>query len=124
VGQEGSFTVIADGYPTVTFSVEGALPDGVTFTSAGVLSGTPTEESGASYTLTTTASNGVSPDAVQTFTLTVNEAPEITSDAETIFTVGTAGSYTIVASGFPDVTFSTTATLPTGVSLDSDGLLS
>ena len=41
------------------------------------------------------AGNGVSPDATQTFTLTVNEAPAITSANSTTFTVGTAGSFTV-----------------------------
>ena len=54
----------------------------------GLLSGTPAVGAGAVYTLTATATNGVEPDAVQTFTLYVNEPPTITSADATTFVVG------------------------------------
>ena len=57
----------------------GALPSGVTFTDNGdgtaTLAGTPAAGTSGSYPLTITASNGVSPDATQNFTLTVNPSP-------------------------------------------------
>jgi hypothetical protein len=65
----GSFTVTASGYPAATFTETGALPAGVTFSSAGVLSGTPTVSGG--FPITITASNGISPNATQSFTLAV-----------------------------------------------------
>ena len=48
------------------------------------------------------------PDATQTFTLTVDQAPAITSANATTFTVGTAGTFTVTATGFPAPTFSET----------------
>ena len=45
----------------------------------GTLSGTPAAGTGGVYALTFTAANGVLPNATQAFTLTVNEAPAITS---------------------------------------------
>jgi hypothetical protein len=77
VGAAGSFTVVTGhSYPTPpTLSETGALPSGVTFTDNGdgtaALSGTPDVGTEGTYTLTITASNGVAPDASQTFTLTV-----------------------------------------------------
>ena len=72
VGAPGTFTVTATGSPTPTLSESGALPSGVTFNSStGVLSGTPAAGSSGSYSLSFTASNGVSPSATQSFTLTV-----------------------------------------------------
>ncbi|QBB71920.1 hypothetical protein ELE36_17000 [Pseudolysobacter antarcticus] len=119
VGTAGTFTVTANGVPVPTLSVTGTLPGGVTFTPAtGVLAGTPAVASGGVYALTFTANNGVTPNATQTFTLTVKQAPAITSINTTTFTVGTAGSFTVTASGTPASTFSETGTLPSGVTLN------
>ena len=75
VGEWGSFSVIASGYPTPTLGIEGALPGGVTFTpesdGTATLAGTPVGGSDDTYLLTMTATNGVQPDAAQAFTLTV-----------------------------------------------------
>ncbi|MGB6746261.1 MAG: Ig-like domain repeat protein, partial [Terracidiphilus sp.] len=124
VGTAGSFTVTTTGNPTPTFSETGALPSGVTLSSAGILSGTPAAGTGGSYSITITASNGVSPNATQNFTLTVDQAPAITSANSTILTAGTAGSFTITATGYPSATFSETGVLPTGITLSSAGVLS
>ena len=69
-----TFTVTATGFPTITFAITGTLPDGVTFDSAtGILSGTPAVGTSGTYPLTITASNGISPNVTQNFTLTVIE---------------------------------------------------
>ncbi len=77
VGAFGSFTVTATGNPAPVVTCEGNLPDGVTFNSAtATLSGIATAE--GSYQVTVKASNGISPDATQYFTLNVvatNDAP-------------------------------------------------
>ncbi|HUD17233.1 MAG TPA: choice-of-anchor Q domain-containing protein, partial [Acidimicrobiales bacterium] len=74
VGTAGSFEVTASGSPAPTFSETGVLPDGVTLAGDGLLSGTPDPTTGGSYPITIGATNGVSPDATQAFTLTVDEA--------------------------------------------------
>ena len=65
--------------PTPALSESGNLPSGVMFTDNGngraTLSGTPAAGTGGTYTFTITATNGVSPDATQTFTLTVVGLP-------------------------------------------------
>src|SRR5206468_5072182 len=92
VGTAGTFTVTATGFPAPALSETGALPSGVTFnTSTGVLSGTPAAGTGGTYPITFTAANGVGTNATQSFTLTVNQAPAITSANNTTFTVGAAG---------------------------------
>ena len=64
-----SFTGIT-GSPAPTFAVSPAtIAGGITISSAGVLSGTPT--TAGSFPITVTASNGVTPNAVKTFTLVV-----------------------------------------------------
>jgi Abnormal spindle-like microcephaly-assoc'd, ASPM-SPD-2-Hydin/Putative Ig domain len=72
VGTAGNFTVTASGFPAPTFSETGTLPSNVTLSSAGVLSGTPAANTGGTYKITITASNGISPNATQSFTLIVN----------------------------------------------------
>ncbi len=124
VGTAGSFSVTASGYPIPTFTQSGPLPSGVTLTSAGVLDGTPADGTGGAYTIVVTATNGISPDALQTLTLAVNQAPAITSVNTTTFTVGTAGSFPATASGYPASTFTESGPLPSGVTLTSAGVLS
>jgi hypothetical protein len=67
LGKHFTFQVAASGYPAPSFSETGALPKGVTFSSSGVLSGTP--GSGGFYAITITATNAVGV-AHQSFTLT------------------------------------------------------
>jgi VCBS repeat-containing protein len=127
VGSAGSFTVVMTGVPAPTVSVTaGTLPSGVTLSPAGVLSGTPDPGTGGVYNPTFTATNGVGADAVQVFTLTVNQAPAITSANTASFVVNIAATpFQVVMTGFPAPTVSVTAgTLPTGLTLSPAGLLS
>ena len=124
-GIAGTFQVTASGFPTsMTFSETGTLPTGVTLSLAGLLSGTPAAGTGGLYPITITASNGISPDATQNFTLTVDQPPAITSANNTTFTVGTLGSFTVTATGYPAPTFTETGALPAGVTLSTAGVLS
>ncbi len=128
-GTAGSFTVTATGAPTPTLSESSTdtLPSGVTFNAAtGVLSGTPGATAGGAYTLHFTASNGAGSNATQTFTLTVDQAPAITSPASTTFTAGTAGTFTVTTTGYPIPALTETVTpaggtLPTGVTFVDNG---
>jgi hypothetical protein len=71
----GVFTVTTSGSPTPSLTETGPLPHGVTFTDNGngtaTLSGTPAAGSAGIYDITITAANGVSSNASQSFTLTV-----------------------------------------------------
>ncbi len=65
-----SYQITASGSPAPTFSItSGTPPTGVTLSSAGLLSGTPTQAGAFNFTID--ATNGVSPDGTQSFTLTV-----------------------------------------------------
>jgi len=83
VGKSESVTIEASGVPRPSLSQAGALPGGVGFTDNGdgtaSLSGTPAAGMEGDYLITIEASNGVSPDATQSFTLTVT-APEPADD--------------------------------------------
>ncbi|MGH9513304.1 MAG: beta strand repeat-containing protein [Terriglobales bacterium] len=119
VGTAGSFTVTTTGSPTPTLSETGALPSGVTFidngNGTGTLSGTPASSTNGTYSITFTAHDTVPPDAKQTFTLTVDAAPAITSANSATFSIGNAGSFTVTATGTPIPTLTKTGALPSGV---------
>lgn len=71
IGTPYSFNFTASGFPAVSFTLtSGAMPPGLTLSASGVLSGTPTSPGTGSFSnITVTASNGVPPDATQTFGL-------------------------------------------------------
>jgi len=126
VGTAGTFTITTNGFPRPPITESGALPAGVTFTDNGngtaTLSGTPTAS--GIYPITFTATNGLGT-ATQNFTLTVNQAPAITSANNTMFTVGSAGTFTVTATGFPTPTLSESGALPGGVTFNpGSGVLS
>jgi hypothetical protein len=124
-GASGSFAVTTSGFPNAALSESGPLPSGVTFTDngdgTGTLAGTPAAGTGGSYPVTLTASNGVSPDATQSFTLTVNEAPSITSADHATFTAGSAGTFTVTTAGQPAASLSQSGALPSGVTFTDNG---
>jgi hypothetical protein len=72
-GAAGTFTVTATGSPTPSLSETGPLPTGVTFTDDGngtaTIAGTPTVT--GSFPITITAENGVTPNATQSFLVSV-----------------------------------------------------
>ena len=119
VGEPGAFTVTTTGTPTPAITAAGALPTGVGFVDNGngtaTLSGTPATGTGGTYPLTFTATNGVSPDATQSFVLTVIQAPAITTANSATFATGVAGSFTVTATGFPTPVLTESGTLPGGV---------
>jgi hypothetical protein len=126
VGSNGTFTVRTTGNPTASLNAVGTLPGTVTFhdnsDGTATISGTPTG-SPASYPITITASNGVSPNAVQTFTLNVVlvQAPAITSGNNVTFTIGSNGSFTVNTTGSPNAALSKTGALPSAVNFTDNG---
>jgi probable HAF family extracellular repeat protein len=98
-----TFIFAATGVPAPTFSVSTQLPGGLSLNSAtGVLSGTPVAGTGGTYTLTVTATNGVSPDAAQTFTLTIKERTVSNTALRSSLnpsTVGQSVTFTATVSG-------------------------
>ncbi len=127
VGQAGSFTVTATGYPAPTFSAVG-LPTWATLDpNSGVISGAPASNDGSPFSFTVTASNGTSPDATQNFSITVVQtyAPVITNGPPPLIgAIGSSYAFTWTATGYPFPTFALTAgNLPPGLNLSSSGSL-
>jgi hypothetical protein len=104
VGSAGTFTATTSAVPTANFSETGELPSDVTLSTDGTLSGTPAAGTSGTYPITITASNGISPDATQNFTLTVlatgltAQTITFSSSAPSDAVVG-GPSYTVAANG-------------------------
>src|SRR5207237_3307956 len=110
VGSAGTFTVTTSGSPKPSIARGGAaLPSGVTFVDngngTGTLAGTPAAGSGGTYAITFTATNRSGSSAAQNFSLTVNEAPVITTPAtnQTVC-AGATATFSARASGYPTPT--------------------
>jgi hypothetical protein len=126
-GVAGQFLVTTGAeFPVPSITESGSLPAGVSFTDNGngtaQLSGTPAAGSGGTYPIIITAGNGVSPAATQSFTLTVDEAPSITSPAAASFEAGVAGQFLVTTGAeFPVPSITESGSLPAGVSFTDNG---
>jgi large repetitive protein len=126
VGSTGFFSVTTTGFPVPALTASENLPTGVTFTDNGngtaTLSGIPAADSGGTYPLTITASNGgVDPNAIQSFTLVVNQGVAILTGNSTTFTVGVAGSFTVATTGVPLPALTATGGFPGGINFVDNG---
>ena len=124
------FDISTMGVPLATLSEVGSLPNGVTFVDNGngsaVLSGTPAPGTAGTYPITITATNGIAPDATQTFTLTV-VALGITTSYLPRATIGSTYSGTLTASGgttpYKWKLAAGSSPLPSGLRLKSTGIV-
>jgi hypothetical protein len=103
VGQDGTFAVTTSaGWPTPELTEIGSLPSGVTFTDNGNgtadLAGVPASGTGGQYSIEIVASNGIQPDAMQPFTLSVLPLTIVTTSLPD-GNAGTPYSTTLTASG-------------------------
>jgi uncharacterized repeat protein (TIGR02543 family) len=109
-GTNRSFAVTTTGWPTPAITqTSGSLPAGLNFADNGngtaTLSGTPAAGTAGPYNLQFSATNSEGTDT-QSFTLTVREAPTITTQPSNYaVVVGETASFTVVATGDPAPTF-------------------
>jgi hypothetical protein len=121
VGTAGTFTLTSTGFPTASLSETGALPSGVTFVNNGngtaTLAGTPGAGTGGAYNITVTAQNGVSPNATQSFTLTISQTTATVTLGNLLQTYSGAplsATATTVPAGLPvSLTYNGSPTAPT-----------
>ena len=73
------------------------------------------------FPITFAASNGVSPDASQGFTLTINEAPAITSANTATYPQNTPFNFTVTTTGYPIPSINEQGALPNGVTFVDNG---
>ncbi|WP_267225594.1 putative Ig domain-containing protein [Dyella silvae] len=127
VGTSYSQTIaVSGGNSPLSFAVTaGSLPAGLSLSSSGVLSGTPT--AGGSFSFSITVTDALSATSTQSYSLTI-AAPTIAVAPGTLPAATLHGAYnqTVTgAGGTAPYTFSVTAgALPTGMALSSSGVLS
>lgn len=125
VGQAYSLSLNATGGKSgYTWTATGALPAGVTLSTAGVLSGTPSATSSGAITFTVTDANGET--ATQQLNLAVFALPSITTStlADAYVGTGYAGALAHTGGKSPVVFTLSSGTLPNGLSLSAAGALS
>jgi len=122
VNAAGAVAITTTGSPVPTITETGALPAGLTFTNNGngtaLLSGTATAT--GTTPITITASNGVSPNATQSFTIVVGQAPAFTSANTATGTVGSAFTFTVTTGGYPAPSFGW-SNVPPGLTFTDNG---
>jgi hypothetical protein len=118
VGQAYTFTFTSSGTPAPGFTVTaGALPPGLSLdSSTGTIAGTPTQ--GGMYgPITVTASNGIAPDATDTFYFEINGPPTSVTCPAPNAEIGTVYSSIVHADGDPPSAIAiTSGSIPTGLS--------
>jgi hypothetical protein len=116
-----SFVVTSHGFPNPAQSMTGDLPAGLGFVDNGngtaTISGTAEVGSGGVYVITLAARNAYG-STTQSFKITVDEAPTITSPDNFTMTVGQESGINITADGYPTGTATETGTLPAGVTFE------
>ncbi len=122
VAASGAFAVGATGAPTPALTESGALPAGLTFTDesngTALLSGTPTAT--GTTDLTVTAQNATG-STTQTLSVVVGQAPAFTTPTSAGFTVGSAGTCTAAATGYPPPAIGESGALPPGLTFTDNG---
>gem|GEM_PF-1561111 len=120
----GHTFVVTGGTQPCTFAVTaGSLPDGMSISTAGVLSGTPTASGAYNFTLRATDANSFN--VSENYSISVAPGIVINSAVLANATEGEGYSYSFTAVGGrgSSYTFSYTGSIPYGMSLTSEGVL-
>jgi hypothetical protein len=122
VGTAYSTQLVAFGSTPITWALDsGAFPTGLSISTAGVISGTPSGAAGA-YAVVVSATNAAGADT-QALTVNMTGAPTITTSLLPLLLTGTAANITLTAAG-ASLTWTLQGTLPAGLSLSSGGVIS
>jgi len=127
VNEVGEFTITTDGHPlaAITYTSIPVLPARITLVDnadgTATLGGTPQSGDGGVYIINFSADNGIYPKGIQTFTLTINESPVITSTDQVTFVEGNAGTFTVTTSSTPTAIVTYSGDLPEGVTIVNQG---
>lgn len=121
-----SQTLVATGDTPITWAVTaGTIVPGLSLSSAGVLSGTPTTAGAYDFTVTATNAGGSDPQQYTGTVAAAPVAPTVTTTTLDAMTVDSAFSQVLAADGDTPITWAvTTGSVPAGLSLSSGGTLS
>jgi hypothetical protein len=120
----------SNGSGSYSFTVSsGSLPQNLTLSTAGVLSGTPTTAGSYTFTIQATDTNNAGLTGTQKYTLTVNPAGVLTISPEALPVATAKNRYALTFSatgGYGGYTFALASgsLLPAGLTLGSSGTLS
>jgi hypothetical protein len=113
------FSLSATGGPLPSLMPVSPLPPGLSLIDRGDgtadLAGSPSTGTGGIHALSFRAANGLDPDAMQSFTLTIDESPRITSGTSGSFIPGTPGAIEITTAAYPAAALTQTGALPDGL---------
>ena len=128
VGTAYSQTLAATGDAPITWAVTtGSLPAGLTLSTAGVISGTPTTEGSSQFRVTATNSAGSDSKTLGVLIRAAEAGtpPSITTTVGAGGTIGAAYNQTLAATGTAPITWAVTyGSLPAGLTLSTDGVIS
>ncbi|MBQ7221748.1 MAG: putative Ig domain-containing protein [Synergistaceae bacterium] len=116
-GSAYSFQLAASGTPPFTWSIKGNLPEGLSLSSSGRITGTPTKKGSKSFTATAKNDYG---SAQKKLTLNVYELPEITTETLKEATVGKKYSESLKAKGSKPLKWKLEGYLPDGIKFDAE----
>ena len=123
VGMTYTYAISLTGVPHPTVRLQES-PEGMTIDEGGLIEWTP--HASGTFPVTVVASNGVGPDAAQTFTINVDgpqgDAPIITSTPALTATVGTTYTYALATDGDPAPKVMLEES-PAGMTIDESGLI-
>ena len=122
-GDAFSQQIFASGNPGPTFSVTaGTIAAGLSLSSSGLITGTPTTPGAYDFTVTATNTEGSDPQQYTGTVAVAPLAPVITTTTLDPITEGSAFSQTLAATGDTPITWTVTSgTIPAGLSLSASG---
>ncbi|GAA2175717.1 hypothetical protein GCM10009846_26680 [Agrococcus versicolor] len=123
VGTPMTFTYDVQGTPVIDVSWQGSMPPGLSLSSTGVLSGTPTQA--GTYALRLVGSNPAGTVGYDS-TITVSPtpvAPTISGTPTPLIARTAAAPYAYAIAGTPQPAVTATGTLPPGMTVSPEGVL-
>ncbi|MBR0034508.1 MAG: putative Ig domain-containing protein, partial [Synergistaceae bacterium] len=116
-GTAYSYQLGVSGTPPFTWTLKGKLPDGLSMSDSGLITGTPTKKGSKKFTITAKNDSG---EEKKKLTLTVYELPEILTETLKDATLGKKYKQALKANGAKPLTWELDGNLPEGITFDAE----